>query len=435
MNNFQTILVAVFISFFVFGVLVFSGVINIGSGNKNIVRGKVIIWGTLPYSLVGETIRGVNGTSTDLVVDYQEKQPDTYQSELTEAFAQDKGPDLFILPPDMILKNNNFIYKIPYASYSEKNFTNTYIDGANILLSKDGVLGYPLLVDPLVLYFNKNMLSNESLLYPPSSWDELFSFGDKLTKKKSDGSIQESMIALGQYDNVNHARDIISMLLFQSGNSIIERTNTGYRLAIKDAVLSGDLPFEQIIKFFLEFSNPSNTVYSWNRSMPNSFDVFTSGKLAFYIGYASELFKIQSVNPNLSFDVTTIPQTKGSNIKRTYGNMYTLVISKKSKNLTSSFGTANLIIAPDILKELAIEMSIPTANRSLLNIKPQDPYLQTFYNSAIISNTWLDPDQNQTNNIIKELIENSISNKLPIQQAIDKAYNQLDLIVRTNYAK
>ena len=115
--------------------------------------------------------------------------------------------------------------------------------------------------------------------------------------------------------------------------------------------------------------------------------------------------------------------------------MYTLVISKKSKNLTSSFGTANLIIAPDILKELAIEMSIPTANRSLLNIKPQDPYLQTFYNSAIISNTWLDPDQNQTNNIIKELIENSISNKLPIQQAIDKAYNQLDLIVRTNYAK
>ena len=49
--------------------------------------------------------------------------------------------------------------------------------------------------------------------------------------------------------------------------------------------------------------------------------MFTSGKLAFYLGRASELFKIQSVNPNLSFDVSSMLQTRGTNTKRTYGEI------------------------------------------------------------------------------------------------------------------
>ncbi|MFA6355288.1 MAG: extracellular solute-binding protein, partial [Candidatus Paceibacterota bacterium] len=332
---------------------------------------------------------------------------------------------------DMILKNSNFIYKIPYVNFPEKIFRSSYIDGADILLSNDGVIGYPLLVDPIVLYFNKDMLSNESILYPPTTWDELFNFSSRLTKKKNDGVINQSMIALGQYDNVNHARDILYTLLLESNNSIVSRTETGYKLVIKDSLPNGVSPFEQIVNFFLEFSNPSNEAYSWNRSLPNSFDMFTSGKLAFYVGYASELFKIQSVNPNLSFDVTTIPQTKGTNIKRTYGEMSTLVVSKKSKNLTSAFGVASLINNPAFIKKLAVNTSLPSMNRALLNEKPSDPYLLTFFDGAIISRSWLDPDKEQTNSIFKELIENSLSNKLSVREAISKASNQLDLILRS----
>ena len=432
MNNFQTILVAVFMAFFVFGVLIFSGVLKIGSSSKSSsITGKIVIWGTLPSSSATETIRNIGGSNASFSVDYVEKKASTYQSELIDAFAQDKGPDLFILTPDMVLKNSSFIYKIPYASLPEKVFRTNYIDGADVLLANDGVMGYPLLIDPMVLYYNKNMLSNAGLLYPPATWDELFALGDKLNKKNTDGTFSESMIALGQYDNVNHSRDILSLLLLQSGNSIMERTDVGYRLTIKDTTTAGDYPFEQIVNFFLEFSNPSNTSYSWNRSMGNSFDMFTSGKLAFYVGYASELFKIQSVNPNLSFDVTSIPQTKGSNIKRTYGNMYNLVINKKSKNITSAFGVTNLIVVPDFLKEFGTALSLPTATRSLLNITPTEPYLGTFYNAAIVSRTWLDPDKEQTNSILRELIENSLSNKLAPGEAIDKAFNQLNLIVKS----
>lgn len=437
MNNFQTILVAIFLSFFVFGVLVFSGVLKIGSksGTNAAISGKIIIWGILPSSQVSELFENdVAGPKDTFSIDYVEQSKDTYQKNLIEAFANDKGPDLFILTPDMVLVNNNFIYKIPYTSYPEKNFRTSFVDGADIYLSKNGVIGYPLLTDPLVLYYNKDMLSNEGILYPPSTWDELFGLNTKLTKKQKGDIITQSMIAFGQYDNLNHARDILSLLLLQSNNPIISNTDMGYSVAIKDGVSNGNNSlFEQIVNFFLEFSNPSKEAYSWNRSLPNSLDMFTGGKLAFYIGYASELFKIESINPNLSFDVTMIPQTKGMNTRRTYGNIYTMVVNKKSKNLTSAFGVSSLIVSPDFLKKLAINTSLPTAFRSLLAEKQTDPYLSTFFDSAIISRSWLDPNKESTDSIFKELLENSLSNNLSVGEAINKAYNQLDLTLKKNY--
>ena len=335
----------------------------------------------------------------------------------------------------MILKNSNFIYSIPYTSYPEKTFRNSYIDGADILLTKNGVVGYPLLVDPLVLYYNKNILSNEGVLYPPATWDELFNLSTKLIKRDTNGNIQQSMVALGDYDNVNHSKDILSMLLLQSKNPIVNRTDTGYNLAIKDAAPDGTYPLKQVINFFLEFSNPSLDSYSWNHSMDNSFNMFTDGKLAFYLGYASELFKIQSVNPNLSFDVAMIPQVKGTDAKVTYGQIDTLVVNKKAKSLSSAFGLASLITDPAFIKELGIATSLPTASRSLLAEKPEDPYLSTFFDSTIISHAWLDPDNEQSDSIFRELINNSITNKLSTADAIDKAYNQLNLLIQTYNTK
>lgn len=435
MNNFQTILVAIFLAFFVFGVLIFSGILKIGNGSNgsNSISGKVVIWGPLPSSQVGELLQNIDNTNSGLSVEYVEQDALTYEQNLIEAFAKDKGPDLFILPSDMVLRNINFISSIPFANYPKKTFDSNFIDGANIFLTNTGVLGYPLLVDPLVLYYNKDMLSNESIVYPPATWDELFKLSSKLIKKNKDGTISQSMIAFGQYDNVNHAKDILSMLLLESNNPITTPIEKGYRSTIKDSASDGSNPMEQIVNFFLEFSNPSNESYSWNRSFPNSLDMFTSNKLAFYVGYASELFNIEAVNPNLSFNVSSIPQTQGMNVKRTYGKMYSIFVSKKATNIATAQVVGAMITDPAVLKELAIRTSLPSASRSLLAEKPEDSYLSTFFDSAIISRSWLDPNKDQTNLIFKELIENSLSNRLSVSASIEKAQSKLDLILSNIY--
>ena len=58
---------------------------------------------------------------------------------------------------------------------------------------------------------------------------------------------------------------------------------------------------ETALLFYTDFTNPSKTSYSWNAALPQSFDAFTSGELAAYLGYASEYNSIISRNPNLRF--------------------------------------------------------------------------------------------------------------------------------------
>ena len=432
MNNFQTILVAIFLAFFVFAVLIFSGVLKIGdsSTSSGTPVGKVVIWGTFDNTpQFSKVFQDALSANRDLTITYVKKSESTYQQSLIEAFASGTGPDLFFITPDMVQKFDDFVYKIPYTSYAEKTFKDAFIDGANVYLASDGVLAFPIAVDPMVLYYNKDIFANEGIVSPPEYWDQLFDLSKRLTKKKDDGTVLQSMIALGRYDNVNYAKDILATLLLQSNNPIVSVTSAGYTPVLNENTSALPVPpVEQILNFFVEFSNPSNTAYSWNRSLPNSLDMFTGGKLAMYLGHASELFNIESINPNLSFDVAQILQTKGTNVKRTYGNIHAIAVNKKSANLTTAFGVAGMMSTGDMAKNLSVALSLPPASRALLASKPTDPYLFTFFNSAIITRTWLDPNKVASNNIFAELIQNILSNKLSVPDAVNKTQGQLEFI-------
>lgn len=434
MNNFQTILIAVFLAFFIFGVLIFSGILKIGGSAVNTPQGNVVVWGTLNNPDVYKILDNLNQTNPNLNITYIVKPETTYEQSLIEAFAAGTGPDLFIMKSNMINRFEKFVYKTPFANYSERLFRDTFIDGADIYLASDGIIGMPLVVDPMVMYYNKNLFKNEGLSQVPQYWSDLFSLSSKLTKKKNDGTILQSMIALGRFDNITHSKDILATLFIQSGNTIVKRDNsgttTGYISTLNDNPSSFIVsPVAAVLNFFVEFSNPSDSAYSWNRSLPNSIDAFTGGNLAMYIGRASELFKIESMNPNLSFDITQVLQTKGVSTKSTYGDIYAVSVNKKSANLTASLGVSSLLTNPDNASNFSKALSLPPVLRSLLAISPTDLYLSTFFNSAVISKSWIDPNSNSSDIIFNELIQNIITNNSSVESAINKAKDQFDQIL------
>ena len=434
MNNFQTVLVAIFLAFFVFAVLIFSGLLKIGgsSSTSSALTGKVIVWGTLDSSDIYKVFETANEVNKNLTVTYVVKPEATYEQSLIESFANGTGPDLFIMKPDMISRFEKFTYKIPYQSYTERVYRDNFIDGADVYLASDGIMGLPLVVDPMVMYYNKSIFSNEGVSQVPQTWDELFNFNSKLTKKKDDGTISQSMIALGRYDNITHAKDILATLFMQSGNSIISRIDNGTTVTyspVLNSDISGTGIVETVLNFFVEFSNPSNSAYTWNRSLPSSLDMFTSGREAMYIGRASELFTIQSINPNLSFDITQILQTKGVDTKKTYGEIYALATNKKSTNINAALNVAGLLTTGDNASNFAKAVSLPPVLRTLLAVKPTDPYLSTFFNSAIISKSWIDPNSVGSDAIFSELIQNILSNKLSVSDSINKAQSQFAQII------
>ena len=119
--------------------------------------------------------------SENLIVSYLEKDPASYQLELIDAFAKGKGPDLFLVTQDMIIKDKDLLYQIPYESFPEVNFRTKYIDGADVYLDSKGVYALPLVIDPLVMYYNNNMLANEGIVNPPLYWE--FNLNNSLTRK------------------------------------------------------------------------------------------------------------------------------------------------------------------------------------------------------------------------------------------------------------
>ena len=431
-SNFQTIILAVFLAFFVFAVLIFSGVLPIGNSatTNNAPAGKVVVWGTFPAADVSKAFDAMN--SSTLTVSYMQIPASEYQSDLIKAFASGTTPDLFFLTPDMILQNSNFIYHIPYATYPQKTFQDTFVDGANVYLGTDGTIAMPIVVDPLVLYYNKNLLANESIAVPPKQWSELFNLNSQLTKKDTNGNVTQSMIALGTYGNTNNAKDIISALLLQSGVPITSRTSSGAMVsALNTSSSSGTIYADSVLSFYTGFADPTKTAYSWNRGLGNSLDAFTGNKLAFYVGHASELFNIESINPNLSFNVQKILQTQGTP-DSTYGTFYALAINKKSTNVTSALGVAKLLSDGAGATAISADVSLPPTSRALLAVAPADPYLTTFFDSAIISHAWLDPDAGGTDTIFSQMVENILSSKLQVSDAVSQAGAQIGLLLNKN---
>lgn len=430
-SNFQTIILAIFLAFFVFAVLIFSGFLPIGKkGPSQKLVGNVTIWGTVPAIEFAKAIEDVNTKNPDLIVKYSQKDINTYSDTIVQAIASGTGPDLFMLPDDLILKETKFITPIAYTSYPEKTFRDTFIDGAEVYLGDKGILALPITVDPLVLYYNKDLLSNNGISQPPTYWDELLDLNSKLTKSTADGTIAQSMIALGSYDNILHAKDIVSLLMIQNGNPIVKKESEKLVSVLgEQQVGQNKLQSESVIEFYTQFANPTSSSYSWNRGLINSKNYFTGGSSALYIGRGSELFNIQSVNPNLSFDVATVLQTKGTNTRRTFASMNALAVSKSAKDVVLATSTAILFTDPEISKTIATSFSLPPARRDLLAQRPTDPYLTIFYNSAISGRTWLDPDTKKTDTIFRDMIQNVLSNKLDITDAINKAQAELGLLL------
>ncbi len=432
-SNFQTILLAVFLAFFVFAVIVFSGLLPIGKKTNNTkLVGTVTMWGTVPAIDFAKAIEDANSKNPSLVVKYYQKDIKTYSTAIVDGIASGTGPDLFMVPDDLILKEQKFITPIPYASYAEKTFRDTFIDGAEVYLGEKGIIALPITVDPLVLYYNKDLLANNGISQPPVYWDELLALNDTLTKSASDGTIGQSMIALGTYDNINHAKDILSLLMIQSGNPIVSKDGEKRVSVLGESLGQSKIPGEAVLDFYSQFSNPTSTLYSWNRGLLNSKDAFTGGSLAFYVGRGSELFNIEAVNPNLSFDVATVLQTKGTNVRRTFGSMNAIAVSKTAKDPVLATSTAILFTDPEISKTIATSFSLPPARRDLLADRPTDPYLTVFYNSAISGRTWLDPDTNLTDAIFRNMIQNILSNKLDIADALSKAQAELAQLLYAN---
>ena len=427
MNTFQTIVLGAFVVFLLAGVAAFA--LYRGGGANALPT--VVIWGTLPSRTMLDFSQDPGLQKAGIKFDYIEKSPAVFENDFVEALASGNSPDLVIFPHDLLLKHQNKIAVIPFKTLGERQFKDSFVEGGEIFLTPQGVLGIPILVDPLVMYFNRNMLSGKGIASPPKYWDEFFTIAPKFNEKNNAGNLRKTIVALGETSNVANFKEIFSTLILQAG-SPITFTEVDGKLSSSLARNSGfeNIPVEAALRFYTEFSNPIKPIFSWNKSMLNSRDAFVAEELGTYFGLSSELNLLRARNPNLNFDVATIPQSRNGNARVTYAKIYGMVIPKSSRNISAAFTVASEIASLESLQNLSELSGLPPSKRELLSIPPENPYQSVFYDSSIMTKVWRDPSPFETYVIFKDMVESVISGKARLSEAVNRADKELESLLK-----
>lgn len=424
-SNFQTIIVVVFGALMVLGVAFFALFPRSGSPEKTI--GDVVIWGVIESEIIAPYLTKIIEENKNAQgVTYIEKDERTFNNELVEALAIGTGPDLFLMSENNILGQKNKITKVSYDNYPLRSFKDNFIEEGELFLDSEGVIALPFMIDPLIMYWNRDILTQEGVSVPPEYWDEFLVLSPKITKRDQASNILQSTVALGEYRNITHAKEIISAQILQSGSKIVTLNQSGEY----ESTLETDKGAESALRFYTEFSNPIKASYSWNRALTESSQAFLSGELAFYFGFASELFEVQKLNPNLNFDVALFPQIREQSPPSTFGRMYSLAISRSSTNQLGAFAAAKLLTSKTGLSMLSEVSGLPPVSRQLLRTFPEGSYQPIFYKSALISKGWLDPSGEKTDLIYKAMVESITSGRSKVSKALNDANSEINLLLR-----
>jgi multiple sugar transport system substrate-binding protein len=433
-NIFQLAVLGFFILAALVGVILFAGFR--AKQPEEAFANEIVLWGTMDDAEMGLLLWGTTERlgSANFKVLYVEKRPQDFERDLLEALASGTGPDLILLPQDEILTYANKLRVIPFEYFPERAFKDTFVEEGELYLGQGGLIGLPLSIDPLVLYWNRTTFASAGLVEPPSHWDEFFALARDLTVRSSAGTILRSAVALGEFANVTHAKDILSALILQAGNPIMRRDESGV-LEVVLAESSPSLPLvpaESALRFYIDFSSPTKAIYSWNRSLPLSRDAFIAGDLALYIGYASEVADIRAKNPNLNFDVAMLPQARDTGTIATFGRMQALAVTLVSQYSGDAWKAAQILSSQEA-QELWSEVSrLPPVRRDLLAEKPtDDARAAVFYEAAIQAHGWLDPSPRESNAIFRDMVEDAVAGRARISGAVGRAAGELGALLQS----
>lgn len=389
--------------------------------------------------------------------EYRELRSDEFRDEILRALAEGNGPDVFSINSTWLGEYESLIsplpksLKIPYAeirgtikkekvytikeqpTLSLKSLKTDFVDvvAQDVLRPYqenerapvvDHVFGLPLSMDTLALYYNKELLNTAGFPEPPKTWTAFQDQVTKLTRIGSGNEILQAGAAFGTGKNVERASDILSLLMMQNGTQM---TDDAGRATFSSTNQNKQVLGVDAVNFYTDFANPSKQVYSWNQDQPNSFDAFTSGKAAFFVGYSYHADLIRAASPKLPFAIATIPQIEGGkNVN--FANYWIETVSKASKNKDFAWDFIQFAASAEQVPSYLSSAKKPTARRALINAQMEDEVLSVFASQVLTAKTWYKgKNALVADNALTDFIDAIVAGEDPLQ-AISEAENKVN---------
>lgn len=263
-----------------------------------------------------------------------------YRNRVTTRIQGGTGPDILLfhntwlpqMAPNLLPLSNDVITK----DELQKLF---YPVVANDLTRKGAIYGVPTGIDTLALFINSEMFKQAGIV-PPTNWQDFGAAARTLTVKDETGKIITAGAAMGTFDNITHAPDLISLLLVQNGADINNMTET--RESVVDA-----------LDFYTSFAKDEGKV--WDQTLDPSILAFAKGNLAMYFGYSWDIFVIKQINSQLSFQVIPVPHLPGRNM--TIASYWANGVNAKSKYQKEALLLTKFLSQKETMQRLFLEES------------------------------------------------------------------------------
>lgn len=419
--------------FIVIIVSIISGIIllNIIFSHSGTRTTNLIMWGFYDSpDTINPIIRSFTQQFPNINITYIQKDPNNYYNELILAFANNKAPDIFMLPGNWIPTFQDKI--IPLNLNKDKEINLATIDKIYPLVVKQDLvfnnqlMGMPISIDTLALYYNKDIFYNNKIALPPNNWSELLSLIPKLKKIDAVGGISKSAIALGTSDNVQWANDILASLMMQYGSSIVD-VNKKQATFGAVSIFGGKqiIAGEEALKEYTQFADPRSQYVTWGNYFYNDIEAFLTGKTAMIISYNLIQSKLQT-NPNLHYGITNFPLIDSNN-KQYYGRTINLVVAKTTKNSKEAWSFLKYWANPKINQlYFSLSKNIPPrldVNQTLLN----DPIVGVFASQIPFCRSWYQFNYNKIAVIFSKMINDIIIAHLDYSNAVKTAVDRINL--------
>lgn len=298
-----------------------SGINNSISTSKDPVT--LTYWGLWDDKTVfAKAIEAYQKKNPHVTINYEMLDPVQYRERLIARSQTGNGPDIFRYHNTWIPEIQEVISPLPTEIMSNEEFNATFypIHQSDLKVG-ESYYGIPLMIDGMILAYNKEILNQAGILNPPTLWvggdQDVVSVARKLTVRTTDGPIVTSGMAIGTATNVEHFGELFSILLYLNGGDFNDLTSPSSIEAL------------ELYRSFAEDGY-------WNATMPNSVTAFIQGKTAMIVLPSWQVSNIVSQNTQLK--VGTAPIPKGlDNAAVSTASYWVEGVSKFSANQTEAW--------------------------------------------------------------------------------------------------
>lgn len=401
-------------------------------GNRPVAKANLVVWGvwdeTDTMTKLGTNFRK---TYPNVTIEYRKFKPQDYETELINALAEGRGPDIFAIEHTWLGKHKNKLAPMPEVVMTLKDYQDRFVDVVNQDFIDEGkIYGFPLYTDTLALLYNKDAFNDAGIANPPTTWEELQKIVPKLTKIDQFGNIKQSGVALGTGDNINRSPDILMSLMLQSGAQFTDPKDSKKITFSQGKTINGQniSPAQLSISYYTDFANPRKDVYTWNSTLNNSIDAFYEREVAMIFGYSYQIEAIKAKAPRLNFAVAPLPQVSTEIGLANYANYWGYGVSGQSKYPKEAFAFLKSATEKENAQEYFLKTKRPTARRDLVETQSQDIDYGVFVKQILQAKTWRQPDNNSVDKILINAINSVNSGLLDYNKAVTQAQTEIQTL-------